>query len=132
MIVIRVLSIVALFVSFASAIAGSVTLAWDAVNDPRVGGYQVLYGVASGVYSNILDVHGGREATTYTVQNLNPATRYFFVARAYSIDKSVFSDNSNEVNATIPLGAPGNLSVTIGASVSVHGSFLGAPLGVGL
>lgn len=111
--------------------AGSVTLAWTVVSDARVVGYQILYGTESGEYTYATDVPGGRETGTHTIQNLNPATKYYFAARSYILDKAEYSANSNEVSATVPLSAPGSLSVTMGTTVSAPGSFLGAPLGVG-
>lgn len=108
-----------LLVSSAFATAGSVTLTWDPIADARVGGYQILYGTVSGGFSNTLDVPGGRAASTYTVQNLDGWTKYYFVARAHNTDKTLFSLNSNEVDATIPLTGPGALSVTVTVSVNV-------------
>lgn len=103
----------------ACALAGSVTLAWDPVPDSRVGGYQILYGTAAGTYGEPIDVPGGRTINTFTVPNLEPWTRYYFVARAHNQDKTLFSMNSNEVNATLPLPGPGQLKVTVTVNVAV-------------
>lgn len=110
---------VTLSLASAFASAGSVILAWDPVPDTRVGGYQILYGTAPGQYGNPVDVPGGRAGTTFTVTNLDPWTRYYFVARAYNTDKSAFSLNSNEVDATLPLPGPGQLKVTVTVNVAV-------------
>lgn len=132
MTVIRLVALVALLILSACARSGEVTLAWDVVDDPRVGGYQILYGKTSGDYSGTVDVPGGQSANTYSVQGLDVAQRYYFVARAYNIDHTIYSGYSNEVNTVVRLDSPGSLSVTMHPDVPVNGSYLGAPLGVGL
>lgn len=129
---IRILTFAALIASSTCSVSGSITLAWDVVDDARVGGYQILYGKDSGDYSNTVDVPGGQAASTYIVQGLDVADRYYFVARAHNLDKTIYSANSNEVTTVVPLDKPGSLSVTMHPDVPANGSFLGAPLGVGL
>jgi hypothetical protein len=80
--------------------AGSVTLAWDAVEDSRVGGYQILYGTQSGQYTHTLDVPG-QATTIVTVSGLVAGTDYWFVARARNADASEVSAYSNEVTTII-------------------------------
>lgn len=128
----RTVIFAAFFALSACVSSSEVTLSWDVVDDPRVGGYQILYGKTSGVYSSTVDVPGGQPANTYTVQSLDVAERYYFVARAYNLDHAIYSGYSNEVTTIVSLGKPGSLSVTMHPDVPVNGSYLGAPLGIGL
>lgn len=66
-----------LFASVKSACTGSVSLAWDAVNDPRLAGYRVYYGTSSCSYTGQIDVGN---MTTQTVSNpIDGATYYVAV-----------------------------------------------------
>jgi len=73
----------------------SVTLTWPASADPSVTGYKIYYGVASGAYTNALDVG---LAATATVSNLSAGARYYFAATAYN-SSGVESPYSIETNA---------------------------------
>jgi fibronectin type 3 domain-containing protein len=75
-----------------------VTLAWDPPADPRITGYKVYVGTASGVYSTPIDVGN---VTSYTLIGLTPGTVYYFVVTTYDSSgiESVFS---NEVSGTSP------------------------------
>src|ERR1035437_3756616 len=97
-----------LAVPIVSAIAGTATLAWDAGppntgDDFPVAGYRVYYGIASGVYTNSVDV--GNTTQAFVIHLVNGVT-YFFAVTAY--DTAGFeSDFSYEVATTIPaLPAP--------------------------
>lgn len=80
--------------------AVSVTLAWPASTDPSVAGYKVYYGIASGTYTNALNVGS---ATTATVSNLSAGARYYFAATAYN-SSGVESPYSLETNAAFQAG----------------------------
>ena len=73
-----------LLVSATSAFAGSVNLAWDAVNDPRVSGYKVYYGTSSRTYTGQIDVGN---ATTRTVSNLIDGATYYFAVTVYDASR---------------------------------------------
>lgn len=75
--------------------AGQVSLAWDPSPSPDVGGYKVVYGLASGTYTSTVDV--GKQTST-TVANLDDSKTYYFAARAYNTARTVESANSNEVS----------------------------------
>src|SRR6516165_5355750 len=64
-----------------SAFAANLTLAWDPSTDPTVVGYDVYYGGASGVYTNMIDVGTN---TTVTISNLVPGATYYFAATTYT------------------------------------------------
>jgi hypothetical protein len=79
-----------------SAVAGSVSLAWDANTETNLGGYIVVYGTSPGSYSASIDV-GNR--TSFAVPNLQDGQRYYFAVRAYNTSGQT-SVPSNEVSAT--------------------------------
>ena len=66
------------------AIAGEVTVQWSPVtSDPRVAGYEVHYGLASGQYTAMVDAAASGAATnTRTITNLTDGRTYFFAVRA--------------------------------------------------
>ena len=82
--------------------AGTVSLAWDAVNSPALVGYMLHYGPAAGNYPSSIDV-GNR--LTYVVPNLTEGSTYHFVVTAYDAAKTQ-SPNSNDVSATVPYSVP--------------------------
>lgn len=55
-------------------------LQWPAVDDARVVGYRVYYGVETGNYSETIDV--GNQ-TSYQITGLDPDTVYYFTVTAY-------------------------------------------------
>lgn len=77
----------------------SATLTWDPSPDIAIAGYHLYEGVASGTYTNLLDVG---HVTVATVSNLVNGVTYFFVVTAYDTNgtESGFSD---EVSYTVPL-----------------------------
>ncbi len=84
-----------------AARAGEVRLAWNAVKDSRVAGYEVHYGTASKTYPSKIQV----TAASATVSGLAGGSQYFFATRACTSDGKLCSDFSNEVNAGIPATA---------------------------
>src|SRR5690349_15739741 len=79
---VHVLVLTAIVLGWANvAAAGSVTLAWDAVNDGTVAGYNVYWGTQSGVYTSGVSVGN---TNSYTVSGLTDGTAYYFVVRSYN------------------------------------------------
>jgi len=74
----------------------STTLSWPASTDPSVVGYKLYYGVASGTYTNVINVG---PATTATISNLIAGTKYYFAATAYNASNAE-SPFSNEASGT--------------------------------
>ena len=72
--------------------ASAVTLKWDKSPSRAVKGYRLHYGTASKSYSETIDVGN---VTTYSVSNLTPGKRYYFVVTAYDA-KGNESPPSNE------------------------------------
>ena len=101
----HLLLFVLLMLAAMQATAGSLALAWDPVNDPRVAGYKVHYGTTSGNYTAQMDAGN---VTTSTVPNLADGATYYFAVTAYD-GSLVQSGFSNEVAGTVPaapVGAP--------------------------
>jgi hypothetical protein len=71
--------------------ANSIPLAWNPSVNPYVTGYKIYYGVASGVYSNSVDVGN---VTNTTINGLSQNTTYYFAAKSYDAlgDSSPFSN----------------------------------------
>lgn len=76
--------------------ATTATLAWNAVTDPSLGGYNVKVGTASGLYTRTITVGN---VTSYTVDSLTTGTTYFFAVTAYN--SAGESSPSNEVSKSI-------------------------------
>lgn len=84
----------------------SVKLSWDANSEPDVVGYRVYYGVASGTYTDRVDVSA---VTTAEVSGLLVGANYYFVVVAFN-QAGVESDFSDELMlltkaASLPVGA---------------------------
>jgi hypothetical protein len=78
--------------------APTVSLGWKLSPDPRALGYTVLYGTATGSYSQSIDV--GNVSQT-VVSGLAPGTTYYFAVFAYGA-MSLTSPPSNEVAYQVP------------------------------
>jgi hypothetical protein len=89
----------ALFFVARPSLAGELTLAWDAPNDPTgITGYLLCYGPESGHYTAEIDV--GNVITT-TLRGLPPG-EYYFAVKAYGTEGKQ-SSYSNEISETIEL-----------------------------
>lgn len=77
----------------------SVTLAWDASPDPTVVGYDVYYGVASGTYTNMINVG---DVTSATIGGLVIGVTYYFAATTYDASGNE-SGYSGEISYTVPV-----------------------------
>jgi len=82
----------------------TVTLTWDAVQDPNLGGYRIYYSISSEMYPQLpgggVDV--SINVTTYSVTGLISGTTYCFWATAYdSSNPPNESDFSNVVCKSI-------------------------------
>jgi hypothetical protein len=98
----RLLGVMCLFAQLNSPVqaAQSVTLAWDPSPDSTVVGYSIYSGVASGTYTNKVDVGN---ATSGTIFGLVERVTYFFAVCAYDAN-GLESDFSNELSFTVPGG----------------------------
>jgi sulfur relay (sulfurtransferase) complex TusBCD TusD component (DsrE family) len=96
----------------------SVTLAWDPSPDSAIAGYRLYEGVASGTYTNVIDV---RNATSATVSNLVNGVTYFFAVTAYDTNGQE-SDFSDEISYTVPwpTDSPPTLALTLPANGAVY------------
>ena len=91
--------------SFASA---NVTLSWSRSTYPIVAGYNIYYGDASGVYTNVIDAGTN---TSVTISNLINGATYYFASATYSAAGAV-SALSSEVSYTVPV-VPVNQTPTL-------------------
>ncbi|NBC96407.1 MAG: PKD domain-containing protein, partial [Deinococcus-Thermus bacterium] len=82
----------------AAAQATEVALAWDSVEDERVGLYELHYGQHSGQYEASRQTTG----TSVRLAQLEADTSYYFAVRACTADASLCSDFSDEVSARTP------------------------------
>lgn len=102
--------------------AASVTLTWSPSIDPTVVGYKIYYGVASGVYTNSVDVGN---VTNYTITGLADDTTYYFAATSYD-SNGVESDFSNEIavkTASSGTNQPASIAPPPAQNVSDTGQF---------
>lgn len=76
--------------------ATTATLAWNAVTDPSLSGYNVKIGTSSGLYDRTIPVGN---VTSYTVDSLTTGTTYYFSVTAYN--SAGESPPSNEVSKSI-------------------------------
>ena len=83
--------------------AAQVTLEWDAVNHPLLGGYMVYYGTYSGDYDDSVDVGNW---TSVTFAELEEDETYYFAVTAYSVYEEE-SEYSNEVCLNCATGGGG-------------------------
>jgi hypothetical protein len=78
----------------------SVTLAWSQSTSTNVVGYNVDYGLSSGVYNNMVYV-AGATSTNVAITGLVAGTTYYFAAAAVSA-LGVESPLSNEISYSVP------------------------------
>ena len=99
--------------------AANVTLAWDASTDPTVTGYRLYYGLATGIYTNLLDAG---PATSVTVSNLGPATTYHFAATTYNLAgmESVYSTEVAYTVPALPVNQPPTIDPISDVTISMN------------
>jgi hypothetical protein len=108
----------------ASAAEGrTITLAWDASDDPTVTGYKVSYGTQPGTYTTTVDV-----GNLLSWQVDLPGSQYYFAVRAYDAAGNL-SAYSLEVGdaAGVALRSPGDQSDVAGDIVSLQLTTVGSP-----
>ncbi|MGA1863829.1 MAG: choice-of-anchor U domain-containing protein [bacterium] len=72
-----------------------ITLAWDAVEDENLAGYRIFYRAEGEIYNYSSPDWDGSD-TNCVITDLDPGTKYYFVARAYDLNDNE-SEDSNEV-----------------------------------
>ncbi|HUA38150.1 MAG TPA: fibronectin type III domain-containing protein [Candidatus Sulfopaludibacter sp.] len=79
-----------------SNLTGSVTLTWQPSTRPKLTGYDIYYGTASGIYPNVLNVG---KTTTVTISNLVGGRVYYFMIYTYDVSGNI-TPYSSEISAT--------------------------------
>lgn len=98
----------------------SITLSWNASVDPNVAGYKIYYGVASGDYTNCIDVGN---VTNAAISGLAAGTTYYFAATTYDIYGNE-SDFSNEAIYQVPPTSGGDgTGITLTPAIQAGGQF---------
>jgi hypothetical protein len=113
-----------LMIAFAlteNALAGSLYVSWDPVQDNRVAGYRLKYGTSSRSYIQSIDLG---KVTSHSFANLPEGITYYFVVTAYDangvegipsteLSGTVLDPNAPIKFLTISLSNVSNTSVTI-------------------
>jgi hypothetical protein len=80
---------------------GKITLLWDSVTTPDLGGYRVYFGKAQGFYENSIDVgmadRYSQDTTGYSLTGLIKGQTYYLVVTDYN-RRNIESRFSNEVS----------------------------------
>jgi hypothetical protein len=77
------------------ASAGTVSIAWDPVNDPDLAGYRIYYGTSPANYTQNVDVGN---TTSHTVTGLANCQDWYFGIKAYDTAGNESVNYSNEVS----------------------------------
>ncbi len=101
-------------VSLPAGATQSVTLVWNSSTNTDAAGYNIYYGPASGIYTNVFSVGN---VTNATVSGLADGTTYYFAAKAYN-SSDVESGFSNEASYAVPSAA-----ASMGSAVCSRGGF---------
>ena len=88
------------------ALAGNVTLSWNASTDPTVAGYNIYFWISGSVSTNQISVG---DATGATISNLVAGATYSFAATTYN-SSGVQSPFSTEVSFTVPTNVVNQLA----------------------
>lgn len=96
-----------------AALAGQLTLAWDAV--AGAAGYRLYYGQASGNYTNSVDTGS---ATSVTLPSLTNGATYYLAVTDYT-SAGIQSGYSNQVIATVPSVAAPVASFTTSSTAGI-------------
>jgi len=100
----------------ATALAGSMPLAWNPVEDYDLAGYYVYYGTSSGEYQTVLNVGN---VTTYPLNGLDDCTRYYVAVKAHDLAGNRSESFSNEV-----AGLPTPVVSSVSAAYAERGQSL--------
>ncbi len=93
-----VASVLTLLIASASTLAVDLTFQWGRVDDPRLVGYELHYGEASGQYQTWVD----SVKTLKTVTGLESGKTYYFAVKAISSDRADDSPFCPEMKVAVP------------------------------
>jgi len=113
-----IVSTLIILLSAPSAFAASVTLRWQANNEPDIAGYRVYYGTRTRTYGLPISIGN---VTSYTIGNLNDGVTYYFSISALDTagNESGFSSEISTTTSTAPSPqAPDPKSVALSTNMS--------------
>ena len=113
-----VFAVIGLLTMVVAANAADVTLAWDAVVDSRVTGYNLYYGTTTKVYGPAVPTG---KVTQFTLTGVADTGNLFFAVTAFSSTANLESPYSTELPAwtLVPTaGANGSISPSVAKVVS--------------
>ncbi len=103
--------------------ADTISVAWDALNDPQVSGYRVYYGPASGNYTLTQDVGLTPQAV---LSGLSSCTDYYVSVKAVASDDTESALFSNEVSGwprpIVSTSTPQSLQQGTTQDVTINGA----------
>lgn len=91
-------AVLAILIAPSTALAVDLTFRWGQVDDPRLVGYELHYGEASGQYQVWVD----SAQTQQTVTGLEAGKTYYFAVKAISSNRADDSPFCPEVKVTVP------------------------------
>jgi len=99
----------------------SVTLTWNSNTGSNIAGYNVYYGAASGIYTNVINVSN---VTNATISGLLAGVTYYFAVTAYNnlAQESVYSGEVSYSVEALPTvqfrnTIPGQFSLTVAGTI---------------
>jgi hypothetical protein len=98
---------ISIFIPNPAFASRSVILAWNPSAGPNIAGYNVYYGTASGVYTQIVPAGN---ATSVTISGLVGGVTYFFAVTAVDT-AGLESLPSSQVSYTVPAASPVGLAL---------------------
>lgn len=90
-----------------SGFSGSVTVAFDPIEDPDIIGYRVYYGLVSREYTHSVDIGS---QNIYTLTGLTPGRTYYVAVTSYDVNdnESVYSQEISYNVGFVPWGGTGS------------------------
>lgn len=102
------------FLGSTSALAGSLLVSWSPISNSALAGYKIKYGVASGSYSQSVNVGN---VTSQTLQNLVDGTTYYLVVVGYDANGTEGAPSAEVTGVVLNSSAISANSITTSSAV---------------